>query len=155
MWGSSPLANPLLPRPVLVAGLFYCLWVSRFEVSARPYGRCTVSSHIRLSDLCTLARQSERRDIFANGEYLATPANKKGTFVYQKFLFCLSIAKAMVYHHALACISSALTSISRQSEYLINRRLYRFRNGDIQCSALMIYRNKLRMIYKAHALIYL
>ena len=25
--------------------------------------------------------------------------NKKRTFVYQKFLFCLSIAKAMVYHH--------------------------------------------------------
>ena len=36
----------------------------------------------------------------------------------------LSIAKAMVYHHALACISSALTSISRQSEHIISRRLY-------------------------------
>ena len=80
--------------------------------------------------------------------------NKKGTFGRQKFLFCLSIAKAMAYHHALACISSALTSISRQSEYLINRRLYRFRNDDIQTFGLMIYRNKLRMIYKAYALIY-
>ena len=78
----------------------------------------------------------------------AIPANKKGTFVYQKFLFCLSIAKAMAYHHALACISSP-------QAYIINRRLYRFRNDDIQCFALMIYRNKLRMIYKAYALIYL
>ena len=54
---------------------------------------------------------------------LVTPTNKKGTFVYQKFLF-LFIAKAIAYHHASACISSALTSISRQSEYIISRRLY-------------------------------
>ena len=39
-------------------------------------------------------------------------------------LYFLYIAKAMAYHHALACISSALTSISRQSEYIISRRLY-------------------------------
>ena len=92
---------------------------------------------------------------YRTGSIPVSRTNKKGTFVYQKFLFCLSIAKAMVYHHALACISSALTSISRQSEYLINHRLYRFRNDDIQCSALMIYRNKLRISYKACALIYL
>ena len=30
----------------------------------------------------------------------------------------------MVYHHASACISSALPSISRQGEYIISRRLY-------------------------------
>ena len=30
----------------------------------------------------------------------------------------------MAYHHALACISSALTSLSRQSEHIISRRLY-------------------------------
>ena len=58
-------------------------------------------------------------------------ANKKGTFVYQKFLFCLSIAKAMSYHHALACISSP-------QAYIINRRLYRFRNDDIHHFVLMI-----------------
>ena len=79
---------------------------------------------------------------------LVVSTNKKGTFVYQKFLFCLSIAKAMAYHHALACISSP-------QAYIINRRLHRFRNDDIQCSALMIYRNKLRMIYKAYALVYM
>ena len=39
--------------------------------------------------------------------------------------------------------------------YIINRRLYHIRNDDIQCFALMIYHNKLWMIYKAHALIYL
>ena len=72
-----------------------------------------------------------------------TPATKKeAAFVYQKLLLFLSIAKAMAYHHALACISSP-------QAYIINRRLYRFRNDDIQTFGLMIYRNKLRMIYKA------
>ena len=59
------------------------------------------------------------------------------------------------------CESNGISS--RISEYLINRRLYRFRNDDmlakseiarfyaddIQCSALMICRNKLRMISTA------
>ena len=52
----------------------------------------------------------------------------------------------MVYHHALACISPP-------QAYIINRRLYPFRNDDIHGFAVMIYRNKLRMIYKANALI--
>ena len=76
------------------------------------------------------------------GSSPSAPAKKEVTFVYQKLLLFLSIAKAMAYHHALACISS-------QQAYIINRRLYRFRNDDIQHSVLMIYRNKLRMIYKA------
>ena len=51
-------------------------------------------------------------------------------------------AKRGVYHQPLwGCISS------RASVYFL-------RLDDIQCSALMIYRNKLRMIYKAYALIY-
>ncbi len=54
---------------------------------------------------------------------------KKGTFVYQKFLFCLSFAKAMAYHHALACISSPKV-------HIINRRLYHFRNDDIPPTTL-------------------
>ena len=49
---------------------------------------------------------------------------KEVTFVYQKLLLFLSIAKAMAYHHALACISSPKV-------HIINRRLYRFRNDDI------------------------
>ena len=87
------------------------------------------------------------------GSSPSAPANKKGTFVYQKFLFCLSkpqawhiiTARSVVYiikggiaalvsHHAPACI------------YL--------RLDDIQHFVLMIYRNKLRMIYKACALIF-
>ena len=35
-----------------------------------------------------------------------TLRQKEVTFVYQKLLLFLSIAKAMAYHHALACISS-------------------------------------------------
>ena len=38
----------------------------------------------------------------------------------------------MAYHHALACIPSPKV-------YIINRRLYYFRNDDMQCFALMIY----------------
>ena len=49
------------------------------------------------------------------------------------------------------CISSAPSGL-----YLITRqRASYLRLDDIQCFALMIYRNKLRMIYKAYALIYL
>ncbi len=44
----------------------------------------------------------------------------------------LSIAKAMVYHHAIACISSP-------KAYIISRRLYFFRNDDIQHFVLIIY----------------
>ena len=44
----------------------------------------------------------------------------------------LSIAKAMAYHHAIACISSP-------KAYIISRRLYFFRNDDIQHFVLMIY----------------
>ena len=75
-------------------------------------------------------------------------AKKEVTFVYQKLLLFLSIAKVMAYHHALACISSP-------QAYIINRRLYRFHNDDIQPYGLLIYRNKLRIIYKACALTYL
>ena len=38
-------------------------------------------------------------------------------------LFFIQVAD-MAYHHALACISSALTSISRQSEYLITEGVF-------------------------------
>ena len=38
----------------------------------------------------------------------------------------------MVYHHAIACISSP-------KAYIISRRLYFFRNDDIQHFVLMIY----------------
>ena len=52
--------------------------------------------------------------------------------------------------HNVRCISSALRAVSHHAPACISLRL-----DDIQCSALMIYRNKLRMIYKAYALIYL
>jgi hypothetical protein len=40
----------------------------------------------------------------------------------------------MAYHHALACISSPKV-------HIINRRLYRFRNDDIQGFALIVLQN--------------
>ena len=48
----------------------------------------------------------------------------------------LSFAKAMAYHHALACISPP-------KKHIINRWLYSFRNDYIQSFVLMIYHNKL------------
>ena len=55
------------------------------------------------------------------------PSSSAKKYCRKGHIFCsifLSIAKAMAYHHALACISSALPSISRQGEYIISRRLY-------------------------------
>ena len=48
----------------------------------------------------------------------------------------------LAYHHASACISSALWAVYHHSSECIFLRF-----DDIQCSALMIYRNELRMIY--------
>ena len=39
------------------------------------------------------------RDALQNSRRIPPSPPKKGTFVYQKFLFCLSIAKALAYHH--------------------------------------------------------
>ena len=83
-----------------------------------------------------VARLSGGQEVMSSS--LVTPTKKEVTFVYQKLLLFLSIAKAMAYHHALACISSALSSISRQGEYLINRRLYLFRNDDMPLFEWMI-----------------
>ena len=68
---------------------------------------------------------------------------------------------------AVRRISSALTSISRQSEYIISRRLYTLSHwckersdgiaslrASIQNRVLMIYRNELRMIYNGKPLIF-
>ena len=58
----------------------------------------------------------------------------------------------MAYHH------DAVVDIIKGGEpplYLITRqRAFCLRLDDIQPYGLMIYRNKLRMIYKAYALIY-
>ena len=62
---------------------------------------------------------------------LVIRSKKEVTFGKQKLFLFLSIAKAMAYHHALACISSP-------QAYITNRRLYRFRNDDIQHFVLMI-----------------
>ena len=57
------------------------------------------------------------------------PHQKSRIFSIRLFLY---IAKAMAYHHASACISSP-------QAHIINRRLYHFRNDDIQHFVLMIY----------------
>ena len=68
----------------------------------------------------SLTRRFRVGSLAGRGRFPSAPPKN---LVFQNEIF-LSIAKAMAYHHALACISSALTRISRQSEYIINRRLY-------------------------------
>ena len=66
------------------------------------------------------------------------PRGFESLFLRQKMqveLTCifLSIAIAVVYHHAVACISSPKV-------YIINRKIVYFRNDDIQNFVLMIYK---------------
>ena len=78
--------------------------------------------------------------------------NKKGTFVYQKFLFCLS--KPQAWYIIAAQRAVYIIKGGEPPLYLITRqRAFCLRLDDIQPYGLMIYRNKLRMIYKACALI--
>ena len=66
-------------------------------------------------------------------------ANKNRTFVYRQ-MFCFCLSKPQVWHIITA----------RSVVYIITRqRVFSLRLDDIQCFALMIYRNKLRMIYTA------
>ena len=84
-------------------------------------------------------------------------ANKKGTFVYQKFLFCLSKPQATSLRLGISSRRSRVYHQGRQAALVSHHALacILLRLDDIQCFALVIYRNKLRMIYKAFALIYL
>jgi len=80
-------------------------------------------------------------------------ANKNRTFVgRQMFCFCLSKPQAWYIITARSVVyiikGGNATLVSHHAPACILLRL-----DDIQCSALMIYRNKLRMIYKAYALI--
>ena len=72
-------------------------------------------------------------------------ANKNRTFVYQQmFCFCLSKPQAwyIIDARSAAHIISPFGAVSHHAPACIFLRL-----DDIQCFALMIYRNKLRMIY--------
>jgi hypothetical protein len=75
----------------------------------------------------------ERQTLFF---FLFYPSRRLGISLAYEVRRISSRARcALVSHHASACIFLRL--------------------DDIQCYALMIYRNKLRIIYKAYALIYL
>ena len=125
------------------------------ERGKRRRGRMTrsrASEQIRRNASSSLRRISTifaRCNAAKRLDNLSFSANKNRTFVYrQMFCFCLSKPQAWhiiaarsavhiispcgaVYHHALACISLRL--------------------DDIQTFGLMIYRNKLRMIYTPSA----
>ena len=73
------------------------------------------------------------------------PCQQKENFCLSKVLFLFIQATGLAYHHdaVVYIIKGAL------------RPCISLRLDDIQPCGLMIYRNKLRMIYKAYALIYL
>ena len=75
------------------------------------------------------------------------PTNKNRTFVYRQ-MFCFCLSKPQAWHiidaRSAVHIISPLGAVSHHATACIFLRL-----DDIQCFALMIYRNKLRMIYKA------
>ena len=80
------------------------------------------------------------------------PFQQKRNFCLPKVPFLFIQAAGLAYHH------DAVVDIIKGGApplYLITRqRVSYLRLDDIQCFALMIYRNTLRMIYKAYALIY-
>ena len=82
---------------------------------------------------------------------LSSPKKKQLLFTKSCFFFYPSRRLGISSPHEVRCISSTPAGL-----YLITPwRVSCLRLDDIQCSALMIYRNKLQMICKAYALIYL
>ena len=78
---------------------------------------------------------------------------QKKNFCLPKVLFLFIQAAGLVYHHdaVVDIIKDGNAALaSHHAGACISLRL-----DDIQHFVLMIYRNKLRMIYKAYALIYL
>ncbi len=75
------------------------------------------------------------RFYFCLDTFLLLLGNKNITFVYQKFSFCLFIAKAMAYHQTLG-LDIIAAGVYHQPQ-------------AVSSFALMIYPNKLRMIYTA------
>ena len=112
-----------------------------------PSGKLCLSENLILGNCVTAARQT--LTLFV-GVRIPIPQPKNPTsfdlsdFLSKPQAWYIIVAQSAVYiikggiaalvsHHAPACIFLRL--------------------DDIQCFALMIYRNKLRMIYKAYALI--
>ncbi len=82
-------------------------------------------------------------------------SNKNRTFVYRQ-MFCFCLSKPQAWHIIAARSVVHIIKGGEPPLYLITRqRASHLRLDDIQHFVLMIYRNKLRMIYKAYALIYL
>ena len=86
------------------------------------------------------------RDVEVVGSNPVTSTKKEVTFVYQKLLLFLSKPQAwhIIAARSAVHIISPFGAVSHHAPACICLRL-----DDIQCFALMIYRNTLRMIYKA------
>ena len=71
-------------------------------------------------------------------------------------MFCFCLSKPQAWHIIAAQRAVHIIKGGSPPLYLITRqRAFSLQLDDIQHFVLMIYRNKLRMIYKACALIYL
>ena len=112
--GSNPVIRTMRRHPDFLSGCFCIVWAMGFEVGA------VVNDSLNGCQ----SRERPRRAVRAASH---NPVIRTKKYCRKGYFFCsifLSIAKAMVYHHALACISSP-------QAYIINRRLYTF--------AMMIY----------------
>ncbi len=104
---------------------------------------------LNIADLCKGSTADS--DSVCEGSNPSSAANKKRTFVYQKFSFCLS--KPQAWHIIAAQRAVHIIKGGKPPLYLISPfgAVSLLRLDDIQHFALMIYRNKLRMIYTPSA----
>ena len=128
--------------------------ISRLMVRLRspaPFGRATVQSEY--GGFPERPKGADCKSVVTDfgGPNPPSPTNKKRTFVYrQMFSFCLS--KPQAWHIITAQRAVHIIKGGEPPLYLITRqRASYLRLADIQTFGLMIYRNKLRMIYTPSA----
>ena len=86
--------------------------------------------------------------------YVQTPFHSFKAKNSENFVLGIFLSKLQAWHIIAARSVVYIIKGGLPPLYLITRqRVSYLRLDDIQCFALMIYRNKLRMIYKACALI--
>ena len=83
-------------------------------------GRLEVGAEVNDSPVDCQSRERPRRVVRAASHSPPAPANKKGTFVYQKFLFCLS--KPQAWHIIAAQRAVHIIKGGEPPLYLITRQ---------------------------------
>ena len=141
--------------------------IARLRASIQGYALIWSAQRFEIYSSRIVARRRLRKSTARLAPCFVSHRSKK---------YCRNVSFSAVFFYplrkqwhiiAVRRISSALTSISRQSEYIISRRLYTLSQwckersdgiaslrASIQNRVLMIYRNKLLMIYNGKPLIF-